>query len=628
MLGSPLPGQGPIARRRTLEQRRRLRRHAQTRRLDRPPIRRVKAGLRFLGLLLALCVATTLVGLFALDQTYKGRILPNVAVRGQDVSQMAPTEARHALQQRYAAFMRAPITFEFAGRAWTPTPEELGVSLELDTAVERAYRLGRGFDMSLSLFELAAIWRHGVEVPLHVTVDQSRLQAYLQELAADIEQPPVHAALSVHMGQVVATPARAGRQLLVDATLHEALVALQSLQPQTITLRTRLLQPTVEDAGIAEARQRLETLLQSPITLTAGEQQWTWTRVELGTLVHLQQVPRTDGPGDQIVVSLDEQRLAAWLRQIAAEFDTAPIEPRLRFTTSGLQMIREGRNGARLEIEAARDQLAIALWGDQRTLALPVTTLEPRVRPETLASLGIVELVGQGKSSFLNSAPYRVTNIQAGARQMDGVLIAPGAEFSFNNTVGAIDESNGFTQGYAIIDGRTQQEWGGGVCQVSTTVFRAAYWGGLPITERNQHSFRISWYEKFEPIGMDAAIFTGPGGYDLRFVNDTGHWLLIEAYADTANEVLTINLYGTNPGREVVQIPPEITRRIPAPNEPRYINDPGLPAGTVRQTDVARGGMDVRVGRIVRGPDGTVLYQDTFFSRFKPWPNIFVRGTG
>lgn len=126
---------------------------------------------------------------------------------------------------------------------------------------------------------------------------------------------------------------------------------------------------------------------------------------------------------------------------------------------------------------------------------------------------------------------------------------------------------------------------------------------------------------------MDAAIFTGPGGYDFRFVNDTGHWLLMETIADTANEVLTVRLYGTRPNREVVQTPPAITNVIPAPTKPRYVNDPKLPAGTFKQTDTARGGMDVRVGRVVKR-DGKVLYEDTFFSRFQPWPNIYVRGTG
>jgi vancomycin resistance protein YoaR len=274
------------------------------------------------------------------------------------------------------------------------------------------------------------------------------------------------------------------------------------------------------------------------------------------------------------------------------------------------------------------DLLAQKPWDNRRMVELPVTVLQPSIRPETIARLGLVELVAEGQSSFRNSASYRIQNVQAGAARMDGVLIGPGAEFSFNDTVGAIDERNGFTQGHAIIDGRTQLEWGGGVCQVSTTVFRAAFWAGVPITERNQHSFRISWYEELgEPPGLDAAIFTGPGGYNLRFVNDTGSWLLMQTSVDLQRQVLTVQLYGTRPEREVIQLPVEIANNVPAPVAPRYINDPKLPAGTVRQTDTARGGFDATIGRVVRRGD-TIIYQDRFFSRYQPWPDIFVRGTG
>jgi vancomycin resistance protein YoaR len=326
-------------------------------------------------------------------------------------------------------------------------------------------------------------------------------------------------------------------------------------------------------------------------------------------------------------LEFDRELVKAWLRAIAPTIERPAVEPRLRLTTSGLREIAPGRAGVSLDVERASTLLVNALRNGVRTVELPVLDVLPAARPETFASLGVTELVAQGKSDFSGSAPYRIQNIRAGAARMDGVLIAPGAEFSFNEQVGAIDTSNGFTEGYAIIDGRTQLEWGGGVCQVSTTVFRAAFWAGVPITERNQHSFRIRWYEVYEPIGMDAAIFTGPGGYDLRFVNDTGSWLLLEAYANIESATLTVNLYGTRPDREVRQLPVEIGNETPAPTRPRYINDPSLPAGTLRQTDTARGGLDVTVRRVVL-EDGQIVRQDSFFSRFQPWPDIFVHGTG
>ena len=625
MSGDPLPDYGPIARRRAASRRSRRRglpHHARPRHATRL---RAVAGL--VGALLLLLFLAAVGGLVALDRAYSGRIISNVAVRGLDLSQMRPDDGRAALRQRYAAFLAAPVTFQFEGYTWRPTAAQIGISLEIDAAVDRAYAAGRGPNLANSLSEVLAIWQNGSDLPLRLVVDQRRLQAYITSLAREVEMPPQNAHVTILKGQIVSTPHQIGRQALIDQTMGDVLAGLAAVQPQSVTLRTRLLRPLVDDDGVAEARRQLSGLLQSPITLTVGERRWIWTPEELGELVQLARVPNAEAPGLRIIATLNRDLLARRLQQLAQEIDAAPVEARLRFASTGLRIAKAGRDGARLEVGQALDQLMAALWQDQRTIALPVTVLQPQARPETLASLGIVELVAQGKSSFENSAPYRVTNIEAGARQMDGVLIAPGEEFSFNRTVGAVDETNGFTQGYAIIDGRTQLEWGGGVCQVSTTVFRAAFWAGVPITERNQHSFRIRWYEKFEPIGMDAAIFTAAGGYDFRFVNDTGRWLLMETVVDTANEVLTVNLYGTKPAREVIQTPPSITNETPAPAKPRYVNDPKLPAGTIKQTDTARGGMDVRVGRIVK-QGGAVLYQDTFFSRFQPWPDIFVRGTG
>jgi vancomycin resistance protein YoaR len=185
-------------------------------------------------------------------------------------------------------------------------------------------------------------------------------------------------------------------------------------------------------------------------------------------------------------------------------------------------------------------------------------------------------------------------------------------------------------QGYAVIGNRTQLEWGGGVCQVSTTVFRSAFWAGLPFTERHAHPFYISWYDDYSfpdqaGPGMDATIYTGV--LDLKFVNDTGNWLLMESTVDEAAQILAVRLYGTKPNRTVVAKGPDIERIIPAPAEPEIVYDAALPAGTVKQTDTARRGMDISVYRVIT-ENGQQKVPEAFFTRFKAWPDVYVRGTG
>jgi vancomycin resistance protein YoaR len=584
---------------------------------------------RLLGILSLLALVALLVvggSALVLIQENAQRLLPGVQVQGQVLGGLSVSQARSVLEEHYQPLVAAPVTFTMDGRFWRPTAAEIGMRLEIGDAVEEAYRAGRDVGLVEELRRLTTARDETVDLPIRLTIDERRLQAYLLDIARTVEISPQSASLVVSQGRVLVTPARIGRQVLIDDTARDVLAALPRLESYTATVRVRPLAPVMSDAAVADVQERLTVLLHGAVELRANEQTWQWTPQEIGELVRLQQVATADG-SLRLDATLDRTQLAARVESMAQQVARAPIEPRVRFSRAQLEIVEPGRTGVSLDTEMAVAEIEIALWQGRRTIGLPLRNVEPLVSEAMLERLGIVELVAQGKSDFAGSAPYRVTNIVAGAARMDGVLIPPGGEFSFNQTVGAIDESNGFTRGYAIIDGRTQLEWGGGVCQVSTTVFRAAFWAGLPIAERNQHSFRIRWYEVYEPIGMDAAIFTGPGGYDLRFVNDTGQWLLLQTEVDTARSLLTVSLYGTRPNREVIQLPPEISQLTPPPSVARYIDDSSLPAGTVKQTDTARGGMDVRVGRIVR-QDGREIRSDVFFSRFQPWPDIFVRGTG
>jgi vancomycin resistance protein YoaR len=586
---------------------------------------RIRRGRVVVSALAAVLVALTVIATLGLWLT-KDRILPNVSVQGTALVGLTVQEARATLEQRHMNFLRAPLTLRDGERTWTPPAAEIGVSLAIDEAVAQAYAVGRIPDSGNLASGALQLAQTGRDIPLRIVVDTRRLQTYLISVAATVDVAPQNAHVSIVRGQVQLAPARDGRQVLVDRVVEEVIAALAELRPRVITIQTRTLTPSISDGDAAETARAVQTLLDTPLELRAGEQRWTWSARDIGALLH---IDRSSSPavGQQLDVRIDQERVEVLLTEIAGEIDRVPIEPQLRFDGGTVRIVQPGQAGVELDRTMAVRQVEQAIERQQQVVELPLTAVQPQITEATLARLGIVELVAQGKSSFVDSAPYRVTNIIAGARRMDGTLIAPGAEFSFNQTVGAIDETNGFTKGYAIIDGRTQLEWGGGVCQVSTTVFRAAFWAGLPISERNQHSFRIRWYEVFEPVGMDAAIFTGPGGYDLRFVNNTDAYLLMQTTIDTAGQVLTVELYGTRPEREVIQLPPAITGETPAPTRPRYTDDPSLPRGVLKQTDTARGGLDVRVERIVR-QNGEVLLRDTFVSSFQPWPDIFVRGTG
>ncbi len=624
---------GPISRRRA-QQRGALEppEEPPRRQLRRAPRRRAgrtsrRGGWFGLGLLALLLVAPLLLP-YGLNFIFSDQALPGVTVQGQPVAGMSGASISAALDERYRSFLDQPVVLVYGDKTWRPALAELGARLDTEAVAEAALNAGRRGDPITRLRELWALWRRGLDITPRVVVDQRALQNYLVSLAPSIERPPENAALSIAAARVVGTPSTSGVQLLVDATANDVLLALQELRGAEVPIRTRMLDPSVGDSALVAAQARAAELLQSPIEMRRGEQSWVWGPERLAEL--LQVVP-FDG---QLSVRIDTERLTRAVEGLAQLVDTGTAEPRLRFEDGELRIVEEGQPGWRLRQEEAAEQIANLLLSPSpitRTITLPVEELKPRITAENLDSLGIKELVGEGKSSFVGSAEYRITNIIAGARRMDGVLIAPGEEFSFNRQLGEVNAENGFVEGYAIIGNRTQLEWGGGVCQDSTTVFRAAFWAGLPITERHAHAFYISWYDRFglgpngDGQGLDASIYTGVA--DLKFINDTGNWLLMQADVDLAAQVLTVSLYGTKPNREVRLEGPFISNEVRAPAEPVYVDDPSLPRGTVRQSDTARNGRDITIERVIL-QDGVEISRDRFLTRFRAWPNIFVRGTG
>jgi vancomycin resistance protein YoaR len=213
-----------------------------------------------------------------------------------------------------------------------------------------------------------------------------------------------------------------------------------------------------------------------------------------------------------------------------------------------------------------------------------------------------------------------VRNIEVAAEKFEGTVVPPGGVFSFNEIVRDVSSANGFEDGLVIWGDRTAVGVGGGVCQVSTTVFRTAYEGGFPIVSRTNHGYVVDWYG--EP-GMDATIFTPY--VDFQFRNDTGAYLLLDPIVDSANGVMTFNFYGTAPNRTVTVSKPEIKDVKPA-EPPQYVVDESLAPGEKKQVDWEKEGMTVTVTRTIV-EDGTTR-TDTLTSNYEPWQAVYLVGPG
>lgn len=236
---------------------------------------------------------------------------------------------------------------------------------------------------------------------------------------------------------------------------------------------------------------------------------------------------------------------------------------------------------------------------------------------------GIKELIGEGVSFFKGSITARVNNIVTASKSINGTLIAPGEEFSFVKAVGPIDASHGFDTAYIISQGRTILGTGGGVCQVSTTVFRAALNSGLPITKRTAHAYRVYYYEQNSEIGQDATIYQP--SVDFRFKNDTANNVLLTASVDRKNYTMSIKLWGTKDGRVAEVSKSKILSQTPPPAT-IYEDTTDLPKGKLVQMEHSAWGAKVVFTRIVKDKNGKELINEEFKSNYVPWPAVYRRG--
>ncbi len=317
------------------------------------------------------------------------------------------------------------------------------------------------------------------------------------------------------------------------------------------------------------------------------------------------------------------------LNSLSEQIDIPVQDALFHFANNKVTSFKPSKDGRALNMDEARERIKEAFYTAARTdqqrliILLPVDTVHPSIATNNSNSFGIKELIGEGYSEFEGSIPGRIHNVALAASRVNGILIKPGATFSFDDAVGDITAATGYESAYIIKDGHTVLGDGGGVCQVSTTLFRAALNAGLPIVERHAHDYRVHYYEEGGfPAGLDATVYSP--SVDLKFKNDTPNYILIQAKTDTENLTLTFDLYGTSDGRKSIISNTKLWDVAPPPPD-LYQDDPTIPKGTIKQVDFSAWGAKASFDyNVTRGT--TILENTTFYSNFQPWQAVYLRG--
>ncbi len=600
--------------------------------------------LRNLGYLLAVplvgFVIATLVFAAAVS-TYRGRhdgrIYTGVSVLGVDLSGMAPDEAQAALSDAVPYPQAAVVTFVYAptGQTWQKTPAELGLSLDAEATVAAALQVGRDGAPSARFREMVQSWYYGRSLPPTLVVNEAQLEAGLNDIAALFDEPAVNASLRFDGETAVYTPGQVGRSLNIAAIRDQLVVPMSAFRPAIIELPVTDKIPAVYDDP--DAAYRIQQTLSAPITFYLQEpladldlERVTLSPAELAQWLRFELETDADGVAHHQLY-FDDNAIRHWLSQFAGQIDREPVNARFYFddNTRELVLVSPHVNGRRLDIEATLERFKQQIGTSSHAIPFILEDIVPVAHSgATAAELGITELIREQTTWFYGSSDARMHNIARSAANFYGIVIAPYEEFSFNKYLGSISEDDGYTEGLIIVGGQTIKGIGGGVCQVSTTMYQTAFWSGFPIVERWEHGYWLDYYNDGEGPGMDATVYSPV--VDLRFVNNTPYHLLIENYYNEENEALTFKFYSTSMGRTVEKEGPVFTNEteVPSSEEDRWEFDPDIPFGTTEQIDWATQGADVSVHRIVKNADGEVIDDRVFNSHYIPYPNTFHYGPG
>lgn len=576
-------------------------------------------------------------GSIIFDQVWNsGRIMSGISMQGINLSGLTVEEAAQKLRDNFLFTSTGEISLTYADIVWQASPDQLGFALNSNASASQAYNLGRKGSLGSFLAYQLINRRSRHDLPAIVAFDQQKAYDYLVQVSQAYDQSLSEARLELNGTQVLAIPGQVGRKLDISASLDR--MAEQARQGSFTAFSLALVeqQPEIMDASLfATAAQEILArpfILQIPQGQPDAGRNFT---IEPEDMAPMLVFTRQQQNGQAALVpEFRQDLLNSYLYDLANRVNIWPINARFIFNddTRQLDLLSASTMGRSMDIQASLAAVQTALSQRQAGAVLILNSAAPEVNDsKTAAELGITEMIHMESSYFFGSSEARMQNIEKAASEFHGLLIPPGATFSMAANMGDVSLDNGYTEALIIFNGRTIEGVGGGVCQVSTTLFRTAFFAGFPIPERYSHAYRVSYYEKTSTnkrdadlAGLDATVYVPL--VDLKFTNDTPYWLLMETYVNRSSSRLTWKFYSTSDGRSIEWRTTGPVNIVEA-KKPLYKLNQNLNSGEIKQVDYEADGADVRVERSVFR-EGSLYFSDTFHTHYEPWRAIFEYGPG
>ncbi|MFA6131916.1 MAG: VanW family protein [Patescibacteria group bacterium] len=577
-------------------------------------------------------------GTFAWAKSYENRLAPRTSIDSIKLSGDNPDQAKQKINTRVDEILLNGLQLSVDGQLRTvplsPTAAETGeyIIFDVNQAIEDALSKQRG---NISVFQpfvfLYTIIR-GNEIKLPVSINEEGLRAAILNTFPDSIQEPLNAGFSFKQNgeewTVEVTPSAKGFTIPTAELFYKLRVLLAELDPQPIVLTRAYEEPTIIETDVAKLSDAaMAAVVVAPYTITYEDQTW---KVDAATLTPaLQPLLNKD---KELILSVSADGLKPLFDEIAIKVEKPAVDARIAMENERITDFQGSSNGVAIDREATAAALSdiiqtlpkiTEVTEINKNAELVVVITEPTVKMESINNFGIKEVLGVGTSNYKGSPTNRIKNIRNGVRLLNGILIKPGEEFSLLKALSPFNTTNGYLAELVIKGDKIEPEVGGGLCQIGTTTFRAAMNSGLPVTERRNHSLVVSYYN--DPTnnkpGTDATIYEPAP--DLKFINDTGNYIIFQAEMDEVNYDLYFSFWGTSDGRKGSYTPPTLIRWIGVGEDQRTETLDLAPG--VEQCQHAYVGADTTFTYTIERADGT-KEETVFDSHYRPLPKICLVG--
>lgn len=543
---------------------------------------------------------------------FNNRIYPNVFVSGIYLGDMTKSDAEKKLAEEF--YLADKVTLDINNTKNSILTSEIVTSTGYKETIDRVYNYTNSGDFILDTNNKIKLLLRPRNFSTILEINNEKLLETLLIFANTKGAEPIYPFVYSENENILINPGKDGVAINIDKARDDIGQVLSFRKNEEIKIDTEQIKVSLDNNEIKNFKIRAEKLQKKKIEITSKE-----NKIEMDDSTLLSFISPTEYYDNKIELEIEKISKGTNRNPQDSTF-IVESEKVIEFTPSKDGIIVEEK----ILLEKIHSSLNTLLNSNETSISfdLPLITTSPKIKNENVNNLGIKSLLGTGFSNFKGSIPNRIHNVNLAQSKFKGVLIPPGEIVSFNKIIGDISAYTGYKSAYVIMDGKTVLGDGGGVCQVSTTLFRAVLNTGLPIIERRAHAYRVGYYEQGFGPGLDATVYSPTT--DFKFKNDTEAYLLLQPTLDLNNLTLKFEIYGTDDGRISTVSKPIINSSI-APAEDQYVDDPTMPVGRVKQIEHKAYGAKVTFDYKVER-NNEVLIDQKFVSNYRPWAAVFLRG--